>query len=95
MDSAEQHIHLWRAITLAGALQDKSLFIIPSHPAEMDFFHCPQIAAPVCFMLFVAPKDGGVCRFHAFLPCNSICLLLAVQGKAFVVDPVEANRLEM
>lgn len=54
----------------------------------------PQTAAPVRLGLFVPAKDGSVCLVHGSLPCNSICLPLAVQEKAIAVKPLEANGLE-
>lgn len=67
---------------LAGALQEASLYITPNSPTEMCFPLSPQTAAPVFFTVFVAPIVGCVCLLHGSLPCNSICVLLAVQGKS-------------
>ena len=84
MDSAEQHIHLLRAIMQAGATQDESLYIRPSRPTEMCLQQTSNSNTCVCFMLFVAPEDGGVCVY--MVPFHVIQF---VGGKATAVNPLE------
>ena len=87
MDSAEQHIHLWRPIMLAGPLQDEPLFI--SRPAEM----CSPAALGGQHLCVCSSEDGGVCLFHGSPPriIQFVCRFLP--GKSNRCKPTWGKRI--